>query len=131
MLRSSEMDMFKKFCFILILLLIKYLLIPSYQCANEFPNSIKLYRGLVAEFSKKGIYINLYQFTCFRQLITDKIRNVIFFHFKEIGAGEFQIMGEGPKHISEDCIQQCAMLCLNIPGTYNDEHNGIGIYYRI
>ena len=28
-------------------------------------------------------------------------------------------MGEGPKHISEDCIQQCAMLCLNIPGTHN------------
>ena len=54
-----------------------------------------------------------------------------FFYFKEIGVGEFKKMGEGPKHISEDCIQQCAMLCLNIPGTYNDEHNGIGIYYRI
>ena len=42
----------------------------------------------------------------------------ISFHFKEIGVGEFKKMGEGPKHISEDCIQQCAMLCLNIPGTH-------------
>ena len=41
----------------------------------------------------------------------------IFFYFKEIGVGEFKKIGEGPKHISEDCIQQCAMLCLNIPGT--------------
>ena len=40
------------------------------------------------------------------------------FHLIEIGAGEFQKMGEGPKHISEVCIQQCAMLCLNIPGTH-------------
>ena len=40
-----------------------------------------------------------------------------FFYFKEIGVGEFKKIGEGPKHISEDCIQQCAMLCLNIPGT--------------
>ena len=39
------------------------------------------------------------------------------FYFEEIGVGEFQKLGEGPKHISEDCIQQCAMLCLNIPGT--------------
>ena len=42
----------------------------------------------------------------------------IFFYFKEIGVGEFKKIGEGPKHISEDCIQQCAMLCLNIPGTH-------------
>ena len=43
----------------------------------------------------------------------------IIFLFEEIKAGEFQELGEGPKHISEDCIQQCAMLCLNIPGTHN------------
>ena len=42
----------------------------------------------------------------------------IFFYFEEIKANEFQELGEGPKHISEDCIQQCAMLCLNIPGTH-------------
>ena len=41
------------------------------------------------------------------------------FFFEEIGVGEFQELGEGPKHISKDCIQQCAMLCLNIPGTHN------------
>ena len=43
----------------------------------------------------------------------------IIFLFEEIKAGELQKLGEGPKHISEDCIQQCAMLCLNIPGTHN------------
>ena len=47
------------------------------------------------------------------------MKSHIIFLFEEIKAGEFQELGEGPKHISEDCIQQCAMLCLNIPGTHN------------
>ena len=47
-----------------------------------------------------------------------KMWKFTFFHFAEINAGEFQELGEGPKHISEDCIQQCAMLCLNIPGMH-------------
>ena len=47
------------------------------------------------------------------------MKSHIIFLFEEIKAGELQKLGEGPKHISEDCIQQCAMLCLNIPGTHN------------
>ena len=96
-------------------------MIPSCKCANEFPNSIKFYKELVAEFNKKGIYINLYQFIIFRSYLIQfdkKMWKFTFFHFAEINAGEFQELGEGPKHISEDCIQQCAMLCLNIPGMH-------------
>ena len=74
---------------------------------------------MVAEFNKKGIYINLYKFIFLdHNDLLKFMESHIFFHFEEIKANEFQELGEGPKHISEDCIQQCAMLCLNIPGTH-------------
>ena len=47
------------------------------------------------------------------------MKSHIIFLFEEIKNGELQKLGEGPKHISEDCIQQCAMLCLSIPGIHN------------
>ena len=58
---SFESKMDKKGLFIFVLGMMKCIVIPSWKCANEFPNRIQFYRELAAEFSKKGMYIDLYQ----------------------------------------------------------------------
>ena len=54
----------KGYC-IFVLIMMKCIVIPSWKCANELPNRIQFYRELAAEFSKKGIYMNLYHLTFF------------------------------------------------------------------
>ena len=89
--------MFNNFSFICILILIKCLLIPSCKCANEFPNSIKFYKELVAEFNKKGIsiYTNSY-FQIILNMICLKIWKVIFFILKKLRLTSFRNWGRDP-----------------------------------
>ena len=88
--------MFNNVSFICILILIKCLLIPSCKCANEFPNSIKFYKELVAEFNKKGI--SIYTNSYFQIIISfaKKYGKSFFYILKKLRLTSFRNWGRDP-----------------------------------